>query len=151
MVTKNTGQFWLRLAISGAFLSAVADRLGFWGEPGDPHATWGDWEQFLVYSNKVNSFAPGFMLEFLAVSATILEVVFALLLLVGYKTRWSAYASCALLTLFAIAMTLSFGIKSTFTYSVWTAAASCLLLGSVRNYPYSVDNYLSKVKDTGER
>lgn len=147
MHTKKIGQVWLRLAVSSAFLSAVADRFGFWGKPGSPHATWGDWEQFLAYSNQVNSFAPSFLLEFLAVSATVLEVVLALLLLVGYQTRWSAYVSSVLLTLFAVAMTSSFGIKSTFTYSVWIGAASCLLLGSIKSYSYSLDDYLLKVKD----
>ncbi|GGG95700.1 hypothetical protein GCM10007415_33650 [Parapedobacter pyrenivorans] len=147
MNIKNIGQLWLRLAVSSAFLSAVADRLGLWGKPGSPHATWGNWEQFLTYSNMVNSFAPAFLLEFLAVTATVLEVMLALLLLIGYKTKWSAYMSAILLTLFAVAMTISFGIKSTFTYSVWIGAASCLLLGSVKSYAYSMDDYLSKMKN----
>jgi len=145
--TNNLGQLWLRLAVASAFLSAVADRLGFWGNPGSINVSWGDWEQFLIYSNKVNSFAPEFLLEFLAVSATVLEVILALLLLVGYKTKWSAYVSSILLTLFAVAMTISFGIKPTFTYAVWIGAASCLLLGSVKSYSYSMDDYLSKVKN----
>lgn len=147
MNIKNIGQLWLRLAVSSAFLSAVADRLGLWGKPGSPHATWGNWEQFLTYSNMVNSFAPAFSLEFLAVTATVLEVMLALLLLIGYKTKWSAYMSAVLLTLFAVAMTISFGIKSTFTYSVWIGAASCLLLGSVKSYAYSMDDYLSNMKN----
>lgn len=59
--------------------------------------------------------------------------------------------SAILLTLFAVAMTISFGIKSTFTYSVWIGAASCLLLGSVKSYAYSMDDYLSKMKDKAHK
>ncbi len=146
MNITSIGQLWLRLAVSSAFLSAVADRLGFWGKPGSPDVTWGDWEQFLHYSNQVNSFAPEFLREFLARAATALELVLALLLLVGYRIKWAAYGSAVLLALFAIAMTISFGIKSTLDYSVWIGAAGCLLLGAVKGHAYSIDNYLAKTK-----
>src|SRR5690606_8833063 len=103
---------------------------------------WGNWEQFLLYANQVNSFVP----EFLACAATALEVVLAVLLLVGYRIKWAAYGSAVLLALFAIAMTISFGIKSTLNYSVWIGAAGCLLLGAVKGHAYGIDSYLAKRK-----
>jgi hypothetical protein len=39
----------LRLALAVSFLSAVADRFGLRGAPGDPGVAWGDWPHFLDY------------------------------------------------------------------------------------------------------
>jgi len=134
-------QLFVRIAVATAFLSAVADRLGYWGPPGSPNASWGNWENFLAYSNKLNFFVSPLIGELLAVTATILEVVFALLLVIGYKTRITAILSGMLLILFAVAMTVAFGIKSTFTYSVWIGAGACFLLSSIDKYDYSLDKY----------
>lgn len=135
-------QLFVRIAIATAFLSAVADRLGFWGVPGSPNASWGNWEHFLIYSNKLNFYVPPEVGESLAIIATVLEVVFAFLLLIGYKTKLVSFASGMLLALFAVSMTMAFGIKSTFTYSVWIGASACFLLGTLNEYYYSLDNYL---------
>lgn len=137
-------QIFARVAIATAFLSAVADRLGYWGEPGQQNVTWGNWDNFVAYANTLNFFVPDYIGSFLAIAATFLEALLGILLLVGYKTRLSALLSGILLTLFAVSMTLSLGIKSTFDYSVWIGAASCFLLASIGVYPYSVDNYFFK-------
>lgn len=137
-------QLFVRIAVATAFLSAVADRLGFWGAPGSPNASWGDWEHFLNYSNKLNFFVPPGVGELLAIIATALEIVFAFLLLIGYKTKIISFASGILLVLFGATMTLAFGIKSTFTYSVWIGASACFLLATLNHYAYSLDNYLKK-------
>ncbi|MBA2408041.1 MAG: DoxX protein, partial [Chitinophagales bacterium] len=42
----------LRMALATGFLSAVASRLGWWGEQSS------GWENFLAYAGEVNSFAP---------------------------------------------------------------------------------------------
>ncbi|RKE52319.1 DoxX family membrane protein [Sphingobacterium detergens] len=139
-------QLFVRLAVATAFLSAVADRLGFWGAPGTANASWGNWANFVAYSNQLNFFAPAAMGNVLAIGATILEVIFALLLLIGYRTRLAALLSGSLLTIFALMMTLSFGIKVTFNYSVWVGASACFLLGSYRNFALSVDTYLERLK-----
>ncbi|GAA4173821.1 hypothetical protein [Sphingobacterium ginsenosidimutans] len=139
-------QLFVRLAVATAFLSAVADRLGFWGAPGTANASWGNWANFVAYSNHLNFFAPAAMGNVLAIGATILEVILALLLLIGYRTRLVALLSGSLLTIFALMMTLSFGIKVTFNYSVWVGASACFLLGSFRTFPISVDTYLERLK-----
>lgn len=138
-------QLFSRLAISSAFLSAVADRIGLWGPFGSKYASWGNWENFLFYSNQLNFFVPDLLKEPLAILATLLEVVFAVLLLIGYKTKTTAKLSGVLLILFAMTMTMAFGIKSTFTYSVWIGAGACFLLANMETYYCSLDNYLKKV------
>lgn len=137
-------QLFVRMAVAIAFLSAVADRLGYWGPPGSPNASWGSWENFLTYSNKLNFFVSSQIGGLLAITATVLEVVFAILLFVGYKTRVTAILSGILLILFAMTMTVAFGIKSTFTYSVWIGCGACFLLASIDKYDYSLDKYLKK-------
>jgi len=139
-------QLFVRVAVATAFLSAVADRLGFWGAPGTANASWGNWANFVAYSNQLNFFTPAAMGNVLAIGATVLEVVLALLLLIGYRTRLAALLSGGLLTIFALTMTLSFGIKVTFNYSVWVGASACFLLGSYRAFAISVDAYLERLK-----
>jgi uncharacterized membrane protein YphA (DoxX/SURF4 family) len=133
-------QLLLRIAISFSFLSAVADRFGLWGNPGDVNVSWGNWDNFIAYSNSVNSFASPQISSGLAIIATVLEVLLSLLLLLGYKTRQAATASGVLLLGFGLAMTFSFGIKPSLDYSVWTAAAGSFLLSAVSTYRYSIDH-----------
>jgi putative oxidoreductase len=47
----------------------------------------------------------------------------------GVWPRWVALGSALLLTLFGIAMAISFGIKSPMDYSVFSASAGAILLG----------------------
>lgn len=137
-------QLFFRVALACSFLSAVADRLGFWGAPGSPSVSWGNWQNFVAYANQLNAFASAQLGEALAFTATFLEVLFALLLLVGYQLKLTALASAALLLAFALSMTFSIGIKAPFDYSVWTSATACLLLYCIPSYPYSIDASLNK-------
>jgi putative oxidoreductase len=141
--TTTLAQLFLRVALSGSYLSAVADRLGLWGAPGSPGVSWGNWQNFVTYSNSVNGFLPTSLGMVLAVVATGLEVIIAVLLLIGYRTRLAAIASGVLLLAFALAMTVSFGIKAPLDYSVWTGAAASFLLSTVSLYSYSVDQAVS--------
>ena len=95
-----------------------------------PGVVWGNWKNFVDYSNSVNSFVPESLGNPLAVLATIFEIVIPVWLIVGYKLRYAAMASGILLTGFALAMTVSFGIKAPLDYSVFTAAAASFLLAS---------------------
>ena len=94
-------QLFVRIAVATAFLSAVADRLGYWGAPGSPNVVWGNWTNFLDYSNQLNSYVSPQIGEILAITATALELVFAFLLIAGLKTRIISFASGILLSLFA--------------------------------------------------
>ena len=138
-------QLFLRLALGFSFLSAVADRFGYWGLPGSPSVTWGNWEHFLDYSNSLNSFVSPQIGNILAIIATTLEIIFGLFLILGFKTKYTAIASGILLASFGLMMTLNLGIKPPFDYSVWTGVGASFLLSAIGNYRYSVDN-LSKNK-----
>ena len=142
MKMKTFSQVFLRIALSVSFLSAVADRFGLWGAPGSKSVIWGNWSNFLEYSNSVNSFASPEIGTMLAYVATALEILLPLLLIIGYKLKWASLFSGILLASFAIAMTLSFGLKPPLDYSVFTGAAAAFLLSTIGSYNYSLDNYI---------
>ena len=115
---------YARIALGAAFLSAVADRFGFWGKYGG----WGNFATFTAYTGQVNSFMPKFLIPFLAWAATIAETSCGILLILGLWLRWAALASAILLALFGTAMAISFGIKTPLDYSVFSASAAAALL-----------------------
>ena len=52
------------------FLSAVADRFGWWGAFGQPNVSWGNFARLVEYTGKLNWFSPHAMIPALAVIAT---------------------------------------------------------------------------------
>jgi len=129
-----------RLALAAGFLSAVADRLGIWGPPGGAGVAWGDFASFTDYAARINPWAPATLMPTVAWTATLAEVALALLLIVGYRTRWAAFGSGVLLLLFALAMTAGTGIKSAFDASVFAASAAGFLLSTQKRFPLSLDD-----------
>jgi uncharacterized membrane protein YphA (DoxX/SURF4 family) len=123
--------WFLRIALSVDFLSAVADRFGFWGPAGSVNVAWGNWSHFLDYVAALNGYAPSSFIPVLGVISTIAEVVFALGLLAGWKLRWFSLASGILLLLFSLAMTFSTGIKTAFDASVYAASAGAFVLSTI--------------------
>jgi putative oxidoreductase len=119
---------YARIALGGAFLSAVAARFGLWRDRG-PHP----FAQFIQYTAEVNSFLPASFAPLLAVMATIAETTLGILLVAGFKPRWTGLASAILLALFGIAMAISGGIKSALDASVFSASAAALLVAVVAN------------------
>lgn len=134
-------KIFLRLAISIGFISAVADRFGCWSVE---NSTWGNWENFLDYTNVLNPLIPDSLIPTAAVIATGLEIVFALFLLVGFKTELTAKLSGYLLLIFALSMTFTIGIKGPLDYSVYTAAAGAFALGSMKEKYLELDLILGK-------
>lgn len=131
-------KLFLRLALAASFLSAVADRFGFWPEA---VSAWGNWNSFLEYTEIVNPWYPVAFIPTLAVVATVAELLLGLLLLIGLKTRLAANLSGILLLLFALSMTFSTGLKGALDYSVFTAAAAAFALGAIREKFLEVDSY----------
>jgi putative oxidoreductase len=130
MAWERWGILYLRIALGAAFLSGIADRFGlYWGR----NVGYGNFDGFMRYTAKVNSFMPGYTIPFLAWAATFAELGLGLALILGIWTRWVALASAILLALFGIAMAISFGIKSPLDYSVFSASAGALVLALYQN------------------
>lgn len=123
-VVESLGVRYARFALGVSFLSAVADRFGLWGKLG----TWGNFAIFEQYTAKLLFMLPQFSISFFAWAATIAEIVLGVALVLGIWPRWVAWSSALLLALFAMAMTLSLGIKRPLDYSVFSASACAVLL-----------------------
>lgn len=115
---------YARIALAAAFLSGIASRFGWYGK----NVGYGNFQNFIAYTAQVNSFMPAWTIHVLAYSATFLEFALGIALLVGYKLRWVAVVSAALLFWFGTAMAISFGVKSPLDYSVYSASAAALLI-----------------------
>jgi len=133
-------QLFLRLAIGVGYLVPGLDRLGVWGKPGEKNISWGDWSHFIDYAKQIMSFLPAALVNIFAVMATACELSFGILLIIGQWTRFAATGSGVLSFLFAISMTISFGIVSPLSYSVFTVSAASFLLAAIPEYKYSLDN-----------
>lgn len=134
--SQNIAALLLRIALAAGFLSAVASRLSFWGKQSS------GWTNFVAYTAQVNSFLPKTAAPTIAVASTVLETALALLLLIGFKTNYAAFAAGLLTLLFAIAMTISSGVKEPLDYSVFVFSAGAFLLATLPNYKWSIDQLL---------
>jgi uncharacterized membrane protein YphA (DoxX/SURF4 family) len=132
-------QLYLRIALGSGFLILGLDRLGVWGPNGRPYVSWGDWAHFSAYAHQVMYFLPDKVAGFFAVLATIGEIGFGSLLLMGWLTRWAAFGAGLLTLCFALSMTAAFGITSPINYSVFTVSAASFLLSTIPYYRWSVD------------
>lgn len=141
---KNIIILLLRISLGTAFLSAVSDRFGFWGAPGEPGVAWGNWENFIDYTGMLSFGAPAEIVELMGYAATFLEVILGILLIIGFKTKVAAYGSGLLLLLFAMAMALNIGIKTPLDYSVFSAAFAAFLLAFQSGNKWSLDYFLSQ-------
>lgn len=125
----RVGIVYARVALSAAFLSGIASRFGLYGK----NSGYGNFANFLRYTAEVNSFMPAYTIPFLGWSATIAELFFGIVLLLGIWPRFTALGSALLLALFGVAMAISFGVKSPLDYSVFSASAAALLLALWEN------------------
>lgn len=142
MTNKNIKfpQLFLRLALAVTMLSAVADRFGFWGA----NSAWGNWVNFEAYTRKLTFFLPESLSIVSAYAATFFEIIFPLMLLVGWKIRIAAYGAGFLLLVFALSMTIALGVKAPLDYSVWVGSAGAFLLAVQPKYFFSIDRLTHK-------
>src|SRR5688572_18395395 len=140
-MTKKINKLFLRLAIGTAFLSAVADRFGWWDEK---VAVWGNWGSFLEYTQLINPWVSDSLISTLGIIATAAEIVFGIFLIIGFKTEFFARLSGILLLIFALSMSLSTGLKGAFDYSVFTASAGAFALSLMKEKYLELDNLMSK-------
>lgn len=139
-------QLYLRVALGASYLCAGLDRLGVWGPAGGARISWGDWKHFMDYAYQLLFFLPYGLANFFAAVATGAEIVFGALLILGLLTRWAAVGSGILLLVFALCMTLAFGVQSPLNYSVFTASAGSFLLATLPAYKWSLDSFLNNRK-----
>ncbi len=146
---KNTFKFpqlYFRLALGAGFLIPVADRLGWLGPAGNNGVSWGNWANFVTYTNALMPFAGRPVADIMGLLATLGEIAIGILFLIGYQVKWAAIAGCLLTLTFAMCMALFLGFKAPFSYSVFADSAGCLLLNTVPVYYWSLDNYLAPKK-----
>jgi thiosulfate dehydrogenase [quinone] large subunit len=141
MLSSKNIKLFLRFALSVSFLSAVADRFGWWPAK---ISVWGNWENFVAYTQVINPWLPTALVSPAAIAATAAEVIFPVCLLLGFKTELVAKLSGILLLLFALAMVFSTGIKGAFDYSVFTASAAAFALSTMKEKYLEVDGVLKK-------
>jgi uncharacterized membrane protein YphA (DoxX/SURF4 family) len=133
---------FLRYALGLGFLSAVADRFGLWGPFGTPNVSWGNFSRFLEYTHTINWYAPAGMIPALGIIATAAEILFGLLLIVGWHTRATAVLSGLLLLVFGVSMAVGLGVKAPLNYTVFTGAGGAFLLATCERFSWSVDELL---------
>lgn len=133
---------FLRLALGGGFLSAVADRFGLWGPIGTKNVAWGDFAHFTQYTRQLNPWAPAALVPTLAWVSTGAELVLGVALILGLFTHWVALLSGILLLLFAGSMSIALGLQAPWNYSVFAAAAAAFALVVLGAGPWSVDRWL---------
>jgi hypothetical protein len=112
----------LRLSLAAAFLSAVADRFGWWAPFGQ--GNWGSMGAFADYAHQLVPCASGWFLAVIVWGATATEASLGVLLLAGWRPKLVGAASCVALTVFGIAMAVSLGMESPLSYSVFSAASA---------------------------
>ncbi|GAA4884613.1 hypothetical protein GCM10023311_03830 [Flaviramulus aquimarinus] len=141
MLNNKTIKLFLRLAIAFGFLSAVADRFGIWNKD---ISAWGNWTNFLNYTQVINPWIPDSLIPIIGVLATVLEIVFGVLLILGFKTEQVAKLSGFLLLIFALSMTFSTGIKGALDFSVFSASGGAFALSLMKEKNLELDNLISK-------
>ena len=134
-------QLYLRIALGAGYLTLGLDRLGVWGKYGQPGISWGDWKHFMIYASDVMRFLPYSVAAIFAVIATIAEITFGALLLIGKWTRIAAIGSGFLTLFFGISMAISHGITDPIGYSVFTVSAASFLLATVDRYRWGIDDW----------
>ncbi len=115
-------QIALRTSLAAAFLSAVADRFGWWAPFGQ--GAWGSMKAFADYTHQLVPFASGWLLTVIVWGATVTETSLGALLLLGWRPKLVGAAACLVLTIFGTAMAVSLGMEAPLSYSVFSAASA---------------------------
>ena len=128
LLSWRAATLFARAALAAGFISAVADRFGWWGAAGTGNVAWGTFDAFTDYVGDLAPYLPGALHGIAAWAATIAEIVLGIALLLGIALRWTALASAATLLVFAVSMFIFAGFETPLSASVFTAAAAAVLL-----------------------
>lgn len=121
-------KLFIRIAMGITFLSACADRFGFWSEEVQ---AWGNMNAFYEYTHQLMPWLSFGMAKAAGLVATICEVVFGICLLIGLKVKLVANLSGIMLLMFGFAMMTALSVKAPLDYSVFVAAGACFALASI--------------------
>lgn len=137
--TPHFAQLFLRLALGIGFILPVMDRFGWLGAPGSPTVGWGSWAIFLDYTNSLMPYLSRPLANIMGIIATAGELIFGILLIIGYKIKPAALGSFLLTLAFALSMLIFANYRAPFNYSVFVVSASSLLLATLPGYKWSID------------
>ncbi|EJL75023.1 MauE/DoxX family redox-associated membrane protein [Chryseobacterium populi] len=135
---QDIAVFLLRITLASGFLSATASRLGLWG------AQSSGWRDFVSYTAETNSFFPQSSAPAIAIGSTAAEILIGFLLLVGCQVRKTAFCASVLTLLFAVAMSISFGLKEPLDYSVFVFSTGAYLLSTFPDYKWTLEKFLNQ-------
>lgn len=138
--TFDFSELYLRIALGIGFILPVMDRFGWFGVAGQKGTAWGNWTNFVSYTHTLMPYANDSLTSVSATLATAAEIVFGILLLIGYQIRLAALGSFLLTLGFALSMFFFADYRAPFSYSVFVCSAASLLL-ACRN---SSGNQLNK-------
>ncbi|CCW28984.1 DoxX family protein [Xenorhabdus nematophila] len=120
--------YFAKFSLATAFLSAVADRFGLWGNMGDLGISWGTMENFYVHVAKLCPWAPNFLVPILGWLVNIVELLLGIALLCGIKPKFTALSTTILLFVFAASMAAFQSVKLMLNFSVLTCAACAIFV-----------------------
>ncbi|RYY57463.1 MAG: DoxX family membrane protein [Chitinophagaceae bacterium] len=142
--SRDISQLLLRVFISLGFIFPVLDRLGYLGAAGVNGNAWGNWNNFIGYTQTLMPYFNQATTSVMGTAATILEALFAIGLLLGFKTRLMAIGSGLLTFAFAVSMLLFADYRAPLTYSVFVVSFASFLLASLRYHKWSIDSQREK-------
>jgi len=119
------------------------DRIGILGAPNTGIVVWGNWKNFQNYTNTLLPFLSKTFSDVFGLSASLLEALFGICLIIGFKIKWMSLGSALITFLFALFMIGSYGIGAPFKYPVFIFTALGLLLSCVKDYRWSIDALLT--------
>lgn len=145
---RQIAKLFLRLTVAASMLSSVADRFGIWAKE---LCMWGDMDKFVAYTQSLIPYIPANAVPVLAWTATVLEVLLPLCLLVGLRLKWTASLTGLMILVFAIAMATSMGIKAPLNYSAFTASAAAFGILACGKGIWEVDNLMGNRRHNDRR
>jgi uncharacterized membrane protein YphA (DoxX/SURF4 family) len=140
----DIAQIFLRVSLAIIYFWAVMDRLGWLGAASSGKVVWGNWASFAAYTHSLLPFLTNSLANVAAVISTVVEVALGILLVVGFRLRWTATGSAVLTTIFALCMAISLGGRAPLNYPVIVFIPASLLLASLPGYRWSLDAALDK-------
>lgn len=125
--------YWgLKLSLAFSFLNACADRFGLWGPAGTEGVAWGNFENFITYTQILTPWSSEVVTTLIAWIATVFEIILGVLLCTNFKSKQIGLLSGLLLLVFGTSMLFTLGIKAPLDYSVFSAAFGAFAIFSLK-------------------